>query len=455
MRAPASRMALIGLTVALLAAGLAAVVVRAGDGGHKVASRAPASTSTLPTITIAPETTTTTAATPPITTPAVPPALAAQFAQIQAQVAQIRGLPWLAPLDIAVAPDAQFVQALNAVNQRDLHPDRIQGDGVTLKVLKLIPQNTDYLKATSDLLGGAVLGFYDPKTKKLLVRANSTTLTPQKRITVAHEMLHALTDQNFQFGPATYALDAADKDEQGSAYSGLLEGDARLMEANFSSQVLSAKERQQAASESNASASSVPNEPRYMLDALFWPYSTGKDFVLSLYRAGGYAAVNAAYRRPPDSTLVVDQPQLYNAGKTWTPPGLPDVAGATACAPVRTNTLGSFTMTEMLDEHLDPSDASDAADGWSGDSFATIQCGSARGFADRWTAPDTTAAGKLASALSSWAPDWSGGHTRPAADGRFSGPSGSGRIVVNGTRVDLILADDQPTADKVNAALGD
>ena len=78
-----------------------------------------------------------------------------------------------------------------------------------------------------------------------------------------------------------------------------------------------------------------------------------------------------------------------------------------------------------------------------------------RGFADRWTASDSASAGKLASALSSWAGDWSASHTRPASDGRFSGPSGAGRIVVSDTRVDLILADDSPTADKVNSALGD
>src|SRR5947209_1910430 len=147
MRVPAPRAALIGLSVALLAAGLATVAVRAGDGGHKVASRAPVtSTSTSPTTTITTSTTTTQASTPG-PAPAVPPALAAQFAQIEGQVAQLRGLPWLAPLDISVAPDAQFVQQLNAITQRDLHPDRLQGDGVTLQLLKLFPQNTDYTKS--------------------------------------------------------------------------------------------------------------------------------------------------------------------------------------------------------------------------------------------------------------------------------------------------------------------
>ena len=454
MRAPASRMALVGLVVVLLGAGLAAVVIRAGEGGGGKLTRASGTTSSAPTITIAPATSTTAAA-GPTTTAAIPPALAATFAQIQAQVAQIRGLQWTAPLDIAVAPDAEFVRQLNAVNQRDLHPDRLAGDGETLKVLQLIPKGTDYVKTYMSLLGGAVLGFYDPKTKKLLVRANGTTLTPYERITVAHEMLHALTDQHFNFGPATYELDVQDKGEQGSGYSALLEGDARLMEANWSSKFLGQSERNQAAAEANSSAGSIPQVPRFLLDSLYFPYTTGKDFVVSRWRAGGYDAVNAAYMRPPDSTQVIIHPDLYNAGKTWTAPALPDVAGASGCTPLRTNTLGEFDMTELLQEHLDPSAADDAAEGWNGDTFATVRCGSARGFIDRWTAPDPGSANKLTSALSEWAGDWSGGHAKPAADGRFSGPSGAGRIVVKGSQIDLILADEQPTADKVNAAVGD
>jgi hypothetical protein len=449
MRVPAPRVA-IALVVALLAAGLAVVVVRAGDGGHTL-TRAQGTTSTSPTITIAPATS---APTAPSTTQAIPTGQALELAKIKDQVSQVRGLPWLAPLDLQVPPtDAEFVRQFEAVVARDLRPDRMNGDGETWKVLKLIPQGTDYTKAYLDLLRGAVLGFYDPKTKKLLVRS-SGTLTPGQRITVAHEMDHALTDQHFQFGPATDVLDKNDQQEAYTAFSGLLEGDAKLLEALWAGKYLSAKERDAAANEGGG-GSIVRTTPPFLLDTLYFPYTTGRAFVISRYRSGGWAAVNAAYQRPPDSTQVVTHPNLYDAGKTWATPVMPDVAAATGCAPVRTGTLGEFNMTEILHEHLDATASADAADGWNGDAFATVRCGSARGFADRWTAPDTASAGKLYSSLSSWAADWSGGHTSPAADGRFSGPSGAGRLVLAGTRVDLVLADDSPTSDKVGAALGD
>ena len=56
--------------------------------------------------------------------------------------------------------------------------------------------------------------------------------------------------------------------------------------------------------------------------------------------------------------------------------------------------------------------------------------------------------------LGSWAVDWAHGSS-PGPDGRFSGSAGAGRLVRAKDHVDLILADDQATADKVNAALGD
>ena len=44
------------------------------------------------------------------------------LAQIKDQVATVRELPWLAPLDVQVAGDADFVRQLNAVVARDRAP---------------------------------------------------------------------------------------------------------------------------------------------------------------------------------------------------------------------------------------------------------------------------------------------------------------------------------------------
>src|SRR5438067_1651470 len=125
-------------------------------------------------------------------------------------------------------------------------------------------------------------------------RAQSTTST-SSTITIAHEMDHALTDQHFQFGPATDVLDKNDQQEAYTGFTGLLEGDAKLLEALWSGKYLSAKERDQAATEGGDS-SVIRRTPPFLLDTLYFPYTTGRAFVISRYRSGGWESVNAAYR---------------------------------------------------------------------------------------------------------------------------------------------------------------
>ena len=141
-------------------------------------------------------------------------------------------------------------------------------------------------------------------------------------------------------------------------------------------------------------------------------------------------------------------------GEGWARPPFPDLAAKTHCAPVRSSTLGEFGMEELLLQHDSQGVADDAATGWAGDVYASVRCGQSLGLADRWVGDSDDAARGLASALSSWAASWSGSGQGPDADGRFSGPKGAGRLTRQGTTIQLVLADDTPTADTVSAALG-
>src|SRR5439155_10876979 len=265
------------------------------------------------------------------------------------------------------------------------------------------------------------------------------------RVTMAHEMDHALTDQHFDFGTANQRLDDADKVEQESAFTGLIEGDAVLLQTLFAQKYLTAKEQAQLGGGGDSAV--LRRTPKFILDSLRFPYHDGLDFVLSRYRAGGgWQGVNDAYARPPVSTEQILHPDRYAAAEDWAPPPFPNLASATGCAPVRTSTLGEFGMAELLQEHTDESSASQDATGWDGDLLSSVRCGQALGLADRWVADDDIGARRLAGALSTWAGGWSGSDQAPGPDGRFSGPKGAGRLSLRGTTVDLVLADDGATA---------
>jgi hypothetical protein len=265
-------------------------------------------------------------------------------------------------------------------------------------------------------------------------------------------MDHALTDQHFDFGDKTDALDKADKQEDLSGFVGLLEGDAKKMEQLWSQKYLTAAERNTLGAQGDMAAFNAA--PQFLRDSLLYPYTTGAAFVARLYQdGGGWRLVDAAYGNPPTSTAAVLHPERYAAGLPWTPPDLPAIDKLTGCALDRANTLGEFDMIELLDEHLSLNDAVNAANGWDGDAFQLVRCGTALGMVDRWQATDAAAAARLASALRRWAGGWDGG-AAAGPDGRFAGSAGAGRVVVSGSRVDLVVADDAATADRVAGASG-
>ena len=440
------------LVVVLVGSGIAAVAVRSSSGGADrgaAAVGAPAHASTTVAPGDAASSTPTTVAAPD-----VPPAQKKVFDDLMAQVAAVRGLQWKGPLNLKVVSPSELARLVRQTNDRDLKPDQVASEGEALKLLHLIPPDANLQQILDDVLAGSVLGFYDPTTKELYVGGDDLDATT--RYTIAHEMTHALTDQVFNYGPATQALDDAGKTEESAAYSALLEGDAVLTQELWADKYLSEDEALAAffGGGSSDAGAAIARAPSYIVQALFFPYDEGLSFVEKLHDSGGYGAVNSAYRKPPTSTEQIIHPETYLAGQGSPSPAIPDVAAATGCTGVRTGAVGEFDMRAVLAEALSKNDAGTAVEGWNGDTYGLVRCGSSLGLADRWETDPGTDAGRLATALGQWAATWSGSGRGPGADGRFSGSKGAGRIVRSGTHVDLVLAQDQATADRLARALG-
>ncbi|MDQ6910165.1 MAG: hypothetical protein M3Z84_05175 [Actinomycetota bacterium] len=345
-------------------------------------------------------------------------------------------------------PKPELARRVAEVTKRDARPDRLAGDADTLKILRLIPRDLDYAKAIDDLLAEQVLGFYDPVTKQLVVADAGGEVGPDTKVSIAHELDHALTDQHFDFGGRSKSLDDSDSEEEYAALAALVEGDAVNTQLRWADQYLSTSEQAAALLGSGSQTSVLDRTPAYLRDSLLFPYTTGTAFVSGLMNGKSFKGVDQAYLRPPTSTEQILHPDLYASGQGWSQPALPDIAAVTGCDAVRRNTLGEFTMRELL------SSSKNAGGGWNGDVFQTVRCGGALGLVDRWQTDTEGDAARLEKALGSWAATWSGGGVPPAADGRFSGPNGSGRIARNGSQVDILLADNVPTVDRLEAAVG-
>ncbi len=376
---------------------------------------------------------------------------------LKAQVSAVRGLPWKRALDVRIVSQDELTRRVRdySAKEREEDGDRLAGDEATLKLLGLIPDRTNYAETLDDLLAGGVLGFYDDETKELVVGGNpDDDLDVPTRSVMVHELTHALTDQHFDFGPAIKAMEDANRTEELAGYVALLEGDAELVTILWAERHLSDEEQLEALfGQTGGNPLAFLGAPRYVLEALRFPYDDGLEFVERLHGSGGFAAVDAAYRRPPTSTEHILHPELYLSGQAPSPPDLADLAAATGCSRVDGGAVGEFDMAQVLREHISTARAEAAAAGWNGDTFGLVRCGSTLGMADRWRTDGPTDTTELMQALADWARGWSGSSRAVDGDGRFSGPSGAGRIVRAGNSVDIVLAEDAVTAERVGRAL--
>ncbi|HUQ63048.1 MAG TPA: hypothetical protein VM121_04800 [Acidimicrobiales bacterium] len=429
------------MSIVLLLAALVIAVIRLSDDGDS--SRAAPSTSTTPAISVP---------------PAVTPDASGEpnyIRDIKAQVSELRGLPWKAPLTVQVVSKSELARRIKEVVDRDANPERISGDEATLKALHLIPRDLDYRKAIDDLLAEQVLGFYDPVTKAMMVAdAGDGDVSPDTKVTIAHELDHALTDQHFDFGSKTDALDNDDRGEEYAAFGALIEGDAVSLQLLWAEAHLSADEQAEALLGSGADTSVFARTPPFIRASLLFPYTAGAEFVADLIDGTSFKRVDEAYNRPPTSTEQILDSELYSPAEDWSSPAITDAAVPSGCAALRKNTLGEFVMRELLNAHLGTSESNRGAKGWDGDTFQTVRCGSALGVVDKWRADSDDDAARLEAALNKWVAGWSGSGRAPEPDGHFSGPDGAGRITRSGSQVQIVLADDVPTADRLETAVG-
>ncbi len=313
------------------------------------------STTTSPTA--APGSSSTTAAAPARESP-----LQVLVRQIQGFVERERGLPFNAPVKVSVLDEAAFRAKVTEIDDEDRK--EIEESQAILRAMRLLGRDVDLVKAVQEFAGAGIAGIYDPETDELVVRGGEET-TPSVRVTLAHELTHALEDQRFN-------LDRKDLgDEADYGFAALAEGSAlRIEDAYLRS--LPADERARARKEERAQAGKIPdNVPPVVQFAIGFPYVYGPELVSALLRAGGNARLDAAYAKPPASTEQVIYPRRYLDDDKPVPVPVPRADGAA----FDDGEIGQFFLFLMLRSELSDSAARVAADGWGGDRYVAWRDG--------------------------------------------------------------------------------
>jgi hypothetical protein len=316
----------------------------------------------------------------PTVSPTTPPDPATVYAAIEEQVRAIRGLEEKAPVQPKVLDEAALSAYVKEQFRKDNPEGLVKANERMLKVLGLLPADASLEDLYISLLSGVVAGLYNPKDKTLYVVSRSGGLGPTEKTTFAHEYTHALQDQNF--GLAGLELDAPGKGDQGMARLALVEGDATLLMTLWQIDHLSQAELIQLLGESLDPAVTGPLErmPAVLRESLMFSYTGGLNFTQRLQSGGGWAAVDAAFGKPPASTEQILHPEKYDSGEAPTVVDLPDDLAARMGAGWSLgleDTLGEFQLKLWLANAAggvatDQANATKAAAGWGGDRVAVV-----------------------------------------------------------------------------------
>ncbi|HSP04273.1 MAG TPA: hypothetical protein VLR27_12260 [Acidimicrobiales bacterium] len=368
-RAPRGRRVSIVLAIGAVLALLAAtIVVITRDGDDPQPAAAPSTTAPAGGEDDEPP------ANPTTTEPAGPPLsqdeLEVLVEELQAFVADARGLEFLEPVEVELADGDAFQSRLLEDFEEDA--DQIADVEVFYKALGLLDPGADLLEELRAIYSAGVLGFYDPETNELVVRG--TSLTPYVRKTIVHELVHALDDQHFELDREEYE---DRKDEIATGFTAVVEGNARRIEQLWIDEQPD-DVQDQAAAEERAFADGIDVDafPEILLFEIGAPYELGKIFVDAIVAERGDRAVDAALEDPPTTSEQVLFPPLYSERQPRVEVPPPPADGEIVDDGV-VGTLFWFGLFTTGDTTVPPQDAFAAIQGWGGDWAVTWMDGDA------------------------------------------------------------------------------
>ncbi len=294
-----------------------------------------------------------------------------EFDEIDSEVNFLRGLFSVSEIDRTFITRDELAVRLDA----DLEEgrDEIEQTGRLLKTLGLLEPEVDFFELVLNMFSEGVLGFFDPEEDALFIVEDKPGLDPLDKMVYAHEFVHGLQQQHFDIRALLDSVEGNSDAER--AARGLIEGDATLAESIYLFNYMDEQARQEAIEGGGAfDLEAFFSAPRVFQRLFIFPYLQGAEFVVSLYGSEGWAAVDAAYARPPSSTEQILHPEKFAAGEEPIPVSVPDVSELLGerWSEIGQDTVGEFFIRVYLETASTAGMALEAASGWGGDRYSLL-----------------------------------------------------------------------------------
>jgi hypothetical protein len=290
-----------------------------------------------------------------------------------------RGLTFLHPIAVRFLSPEQFEKEIRADEDELDAEERTEIEQSTgmMRALGLITGKVDLFDAFNDATTSGTLAYYSFEDQRITIRG--TRLGPAARVTLVHELTHALQDQQFGIGKRLERLrkDAADGavTSEASVLDAVVEGDAERMGTQYRESLPAAQRRAIAAEEQDETdrvtgdLEGVPDIISTMIGA---PYVLGEALVQTVAEDGGNAAVDSLFRdTPTHEDALLDPFKALGPGHDG--PAMEVPALREGEKEFASGELGVLTWYFMLAERMPLLDALAAADGWGADSYVAFE----------------------------------------------------------------------------------
>lgn len=329
-----------------------------------------------------------------------------RIAGIAKQVEKLRKLEFEHPVPVTFLSDKAFDKKVT-VDQDKLSKQAKRAyakSTARLAALALVPHGSNLVEQQNALQSSSVLAFYTPKDKKVYVRGTAVD-TPKAKVTVAHELTHALQDQHFDL---TKLEEQATKRHSSDALRSLVEGDAVRVQKLYLD-TLPAAEQQDYDSQNSSDvkeaqdqsdAADVPESLQVLLEA---PYAFGDSMLQVVIADGKERALDALYEKPPANDLAYLLPTTLVDGSRFEAVSPPAVDGRGERKVGTEDTFGAFALYLVLAQQMPVADALRVADGWGGDAMVDYRKDGQRCVRAAFVGRTRGGTDAIGSALRTWA----------------------------------------------------
>jgi len=297
-----------------------------------------------------------------------------QVPEISRQLSEITGLPLPRPVPCSFIDKQQVNRFLKQRMKEEASPEEIRAEELTLKKFGLVPADFDLAASTVDLLTEQAAAFYDYHKRRLFLTGSSSG--ESQDTVLAHELAHALADQNFNL--ARYIKQARKSDDGSTARLSVMEGQATWLmseyEARRQGQTLVGHQALAAsmAGMTDSSASQFPvfeKAPLYLRRSLVFPYTEGMAFQNAVLERDHQRAFAEVFTDPPVSTQQILHPEKYFAKVKPTEPALPDPHFPRGYKGLVRGELGELEHGILIEQYVGKAEAQEIAPHWRGCRF--------------------------------------------------------------------------------------